>query len=75
MFPKKRMKSEALNLDIDSGDNLVGKLLLSLDEPKQKGDRSILLETTRQKSPNMRIEGGGVQRSPSLFLWPPPLML
>ncbi len=58
----KKIESEALNLDIQSRANLVGKLLLSLDEPSVSEVERLWLEEAERRLDEYRA--GKVQAIP-----------
>jgi putative addiction module component (TIGR02574 family) len=50
-----RIESEALNLDIHSRANLVGKLLLSLDEPTASEVEQLWLDEAERRLADYRV--------------------
>ncbi len=58
----KKIETEALNLDIHSRANLVGKLLLSLDEPSASEVERLWLEEAERRLDEYRA--GKVQAIP-----------
>jgi len=58
----KKIESEALNMDMHSRANLVGKLLLSLDEPSTSEVERLWLDEAERRLDNYR--NGKVQAIP-----------